>query len=249
MPKFFVEEIEGNVAKIKGVDVNHIQKVLRKKLGDTIEICDKTKRTNYISQIVEMTEMEIVCKILKKIEEEEKEEIAVTIFQGLPKAEKMEWIIQKSVELGAFEISPVEMKRCVVKIDEKAKAKKIERWQKIAEAAAKQCGRNDIPRVLEISNIKQVAEISKQYDAILLAYEQEQNYSIKQAIEILKEKKAKNLKIGIVIGPEGGLEEGEVNILKEAGAKVVTLGKRILRTETVSLAVLSILMYELGTLN
>ena len=158
----------------------------------------------------------------------------------------MELIIQKSVELGANAIIPVDMKRCVVKLDSKSEEKKIERWQKISESAAKQCGRNNIPEVKHLVNIKDICNLIKDYDVMIVAYENEKENTLKQElIKIKQENNFNNLKIGIVIGPEGGLEENDVKLLKESGAKIITLGSRILRTETVALNMLSIIMYEL----
>ena len=159
----------------------------------------------------------------------------------------MEYIIQKSVELGVYDITPVEMKRCVVKLNEKDKSKKIERWQKISEVAAKQCGRDIIPQINNIINIKNICNLIQEYDMVLVAYENEEKNTLKEQLEnIKKQNNSKSkVKIGIIIGPEGGLEEKDVETLKENGAKVITLGRRILRTETVALNVLSIIMYEL----
>ena len=158
----------------------------------------------------------------------------------------MEYIIQKSVELGVYDITPVEMKRCVVKLNEKDKSKKIERWQKISEVAAKQCGRDIIPQINNIINIKNICNLIQEYDMVLVAYENEEKNTLKEQLEnIKKQNNSKSkVKIGIIIGPEGGLEEKDVETLKENGAKVITLGRRILRTETVALNVLSIIMYE-----
>ena len=153
----------------------------------------------------------------------------------------MELIIQKSVELGANAIIPVNMKRCVVKLEGKDESKKIDRWQKIAESAAKQCGRSFIPEVKHLANVKDICNLINEYDAIIVAYENEKDNTLKSE---LKKLNSENLKIGIVIGPEGGFEESDVNILRENGARIVTLGNRILRTETVALNVLSIVMYE-----
>ena len=159
----------------------------------------------------------------------------------------MELIIQKSVELGVNAIIPVAMKRCVVKIDPKDEIKKITRWQKIAESAAKQSGRSTIPEIKNIINIEKVNQLIKKYDSVIVAYENEKENTIKHELLILKEKVKTNnkIKIAIVIGPEGGLEEKDVELLKQNGAKIVTLGNRILRTETVALNVLSVIMYEL----
>ncbi len=244
MPKFFVKnnQIENNTIQILGTDVNHIKNVLRLKENDEIEICDSDEQQSYLCKIIELEESFVKCDIVNKIEESRESNIEVTIFQGLPKADKMELIIQKSVELGAYDITPVEMARCVVKLNDKDKTKKIERWNKISEVAAKQSQRDIIPKINNIIKISELANIISQYDGIILAYEKEKDYTIKQELQKLKTQQAQ--KIGIVIGPEGGLEEKEVEMLKNNGASVITLGKRILRTETVALNVLSNIIYE-----
>ena len=245
MPRFFIKEnqIQNNKITIIGEDVNHIKNVIRKQIGDTIEICNQDNEKSYKCEIEKIEEKQITTKIIEELKAQESN-IKVDIFQGLPKAEKMELIIQKSVELGANAIIPVNMKRCVVKLDSKSEEKKIERWQKISESAAKQCGRNNIPEVKHLVNIKDICNLIKDYDAMIVAYENEKENTLKQELTKLKNKQ-KNLKIGIVIGPEGGLEENDVKLLKESGAKIITLGHRILRTETVALNMLSIIMYEL----
>ena len=157
----------------------------------------------------------------------------------------MELVIQKSVELGTFDITPVEMRRCVVKLKEKDKEKKLQRWQKISEVAAKQCGRNIIPKINKIENLKTICQNFKEYDIVLVAYEKEKSTTLKQELKTICKKDKKDVKIAIVIGPEGGIEKEEIEILQENGAKIITLGKRILRTETVALNMLSVIMYEL----
>lgn len=245
MPRFFIKEnqIQNNKITIIGEDVNHIKNVIRKQIGDIIEICNQDNEKSYKCEIEKIEEKQITTKIIEELKAQESN-IKVDIFQGLPKAEKMELIIQKSVELGANAIIPVNMKRCVVKLDSKSEEKKIERWQKISESAAKQCGRNNIPEVKHLVNIKDICNKIKDYDTMIVAYENEKENTLKQELTKLKNKQ-KNLKIGIVIGPEGGLEENDVKLLKESGAKIITLGHRILRTETVALNMLSIIMYEL----
>ena len=158
----------------------------------------------------------------------------------------MELIIQKSTELGVKEFIPVDMERCVSKITGKDEAKKIDRWQKISEVAAKQSGRDMIPKVNGVMTIKQVCNVVNDYDLLIVPYERAEGYSFKDAIEELKKDNKEDYTIGIVIGPEGGFEPSEIELLKNAGAKIVTLGKRILRTETVALAMSSVIMYELG---
>ena len=248
MPKFFVkeEQIQENQIIILGQDVNHIKKVLRAKIGDELQICNSQNGENFLCEIDNLEEEKIICQIKEKIQEQVESNIEVTIFQGLPKADKMEYIIQKSVELGVYDITPVEMKRCVVKLNEKDKSKKIERWQKIAESAAKQCGRSFIPEVKHLINVKEICNWINEYDVIIVAYENEKENTLKQQLKEIKQQINDNsiVKIGIVIGPEGGFEESDIKLLKESGAKIVTLGDRILRTETVALNVLSIIMYE-----
>ena len=246
MPKFFVKDnqIEQEKITIVGEDVNHIKNVLRLKIDDDIEVCNVDTSKNYICEIEKINNDNIECIILNEKNSEAESNIEIHIFQGLPKADKMELIIQKSIELGAKEFVPVEMERCVVKLDSKAASKKIERWQKISEVAAKQSGRDIIPKINEIKNIKKICEIITDYDIVLLAYEGEKENYLKAELEKFKDEK--NLKIGIIIGPEGGITIEEVNYLRESGAKAITLGNRILRTETVALALTSIIMYELG---
>ena len=159
----------------------------------------------------------------------------------------MELVIQKSVELGVYDITPVEMKRCVVKLNEKDKIKKIQRWQKISEGAAKQSGRDRIPRINPIINIKNLCENMKEYDLVLVAYENEKVNTLKQELKKIKQDANKEMKIAIVIGPEGGIDKEEIAKFEEYHAKIITLGNRILRTETVALNMLSIIMYELDS--
>ena len=217
--------------------MNHIKNVLRCQKGEHIEICNSETSKNYLCEINKIEKEEIECNILENLRSNVETDIKVTIFQGLPKADKMEYIIQKSVELGAYDITPVEMKRCIVKLNEKDKEKKIQRWQKIAEVAAKQCKRDIIPKINNITNVKLICNIIQNYDIILVAYEKEKERTLKSELKKIKEYNQKN--IGIIIGPEGGLDEDDVKLLEESGAKVITLGNRILRTETVALNVLS----------
>ena len=207
MPKFFVNsnQIQKNTINIKENDVNHIKNVLRKKINDELIICDSSNSQDYLCEITEIGESNIVCKIKQKLNSEVESNVEVTIFQGLPKADKMELIIQKSVELGVSEITPVEMKRCVVKLKDKDKLKKIERWQKISEVAAKQCGRGIIPKINDVINIENICNLCSKYDIVLVAYEKEQKNSLKSEINKLKEKvnEKDKIKIAILIGPEG----------------------------------------------
>ena len=247
MPKFFVttNQIEGKKISIQNEDVNHIKNVLRAKIDDTIEICDSITSKNYICKIEQIEDKQIYCHIVEEIASNVEPHIQVSIFQGLPKADKMELVIQKSVELGAYDITPVEMKRCVVKLNEKDKIKKIQRWQKISEGAAKQSGRDRIPTIHPIINVHTLCENIKKYDLVLVAYENEKINTLKQELKNIKSDKNKQMKIAIVIGPEGGIDKEEIAKLEEYHARVITLGNRILRTETVALNILSVIMYEL----
>ena len=245
MPKFFINTnqiIENNI-KLIGEDVKHIANVLRKQIGEEINICDIDTSDNFLCKITTINKENIECEIIKKIESETEPNTEITIFQGLPKAEKMELIIQKCTEIGVKTFVPVNMERCVVKLDSKSETKKIERWQKIAETAAKQSGRDIIPKVENLINLKKVCNLIEKYDIVLLAYENEEEHTLKDTLYKIKGKN--NLKIGIIIGPEGGIDENEVKQLENSGAKKITLGKRILRTETVGISVSSIIIYEL----
>ncbi len=247
MPKFFVkdEQINDNIITIIGEDVKHIKNVLRLKVDDNIQICNLKTSKNYTCGISKINNDNIKCVIFNEIDSDCESKIKINIFQGLPKADKMELIIQKSVELGAYEITPIEMKRCVVKFDEKSKIKKIERWQKISEAAAKQSGRDIVPKINNIINVKNICNLFRNYDIVFLAYENEQNNTLKDELLKIKSKAINKINVGIIIGPEGGIDKEEVEVLKNSGAKVITLGKRILRTETASLVLLSNILYEL----
>lgn len=250
MPKFFVKnsQIKNDKIIIIGEDVNHIKNVLRLNVDDDIQVCNLDTTVNYLCGISKISNEEIECIIFKQIDSENESNIHINIFQGIPKSDKMELIIQKCTELGVNEITPVEMKRCVAKIEEKAKEKKLSRWKKISEVASKQCGRDRVPKINEIVNIKKICNSIKEYDIVLLAYENEEENTLKTELLKLKSKENKKLKIGIIIGPEGGIDKEETEYLKENGAKSITLGKRILRTETVAFVLTSIIMYELGDL-
>ena len=246
MYKFFINhtQINENKAKIIGKDVNHIANVLRLKKEDRIILCDKNETISYMAEIIEMHRDYIICEIIEEILENIETNVKIDLYQGLPKMDKMEYIIQKATEIGVRDIYPVITKRSIVKLDEKSETKKIERWQKITEVAAKQSKRDYIPKIENVINLENICKNIEKYDIILLAYEEEKENTLKRALKKLEFNLDKEIKIGIVIGPEGGLDIEEVNKLKEAGAKSITLGKRILRTETASLVILSDIIYE-----
>lgn len=249
MPKFFVEENQVNNDRIfiTGEDVNHIKNVLRMKVGDTFNICNQSSSENYLVEIENFNKDEVECKIIERLENSAESNVKMHIYQGLPKADKMELIIQKSVELGVSKITPVEMKRCVVKLDGKDKLKKIDRWQKISEVAAKQCGRDFIPEICNVKNVNEIIDEFKEYDLVILCYENEKNTYLKDVLNEIKADSSidfNNFKVAAIIGPEGGIDSSEVELIQKSGAKVVSLGSRIMRTETVGLYLLSIIMYE-----
>lgn len=239
MYKFFVEDnqIVENKIKIIGNDWKHISNVLRMKIGEEILVTNKKTSETYKCSIKNINKDEVECVIIEEKIESTELSVKVDLYQGIPKSDKMEAIIQKSVELGVNTIFPVNMKNCIAKI--KDENKKQERWQKISESAAKQSKRNIIPSIEKSVNIDFICNNIKNYDLVIIAYENEENITIK---DILKENKTE--KIAIVVGPEGGLTEKEVDKLINSGAKVATLGKRILRTETAPITMLSMIMYE-----
>lgn len=244
MSKFFVNEnqINGKIISILDEDVNHIKNVLRLKVDEEIKICSIDTSKNYLCKIINFDKKCVECEILEELEAVSESNIEIDIFQGLPKADKMELIIQKGTELGVHSFCPVIFKRSIVKLDEKDKVKKQVRWQKISEVAAKQSGRDIVPKIHEVKKIKDICNVFSDYDIVLVAYENEEENSLKDELKRITEKK---LKIAVVIGPEGGIEETEVEEMKASGAKIVSLGKRILRTETVALVMAAIINYEL----
>ncbi len=245
MHRFFVDEGSlFNVNKtisIEGTDVNHIKNVLRLNLGDEIMVSDGSG-ADYICKISSIMSDAVEADIVDVVKNQAELPVKITLFQGMPKSDKLELIIQKSIELGAFEIVPVLTKRTVVKVDDKKKDKKIERYNAQAEAAAKQSGRGVVPVVRDFMTFKQALEYAKTMDMCIIPYEEAKGieYS-KQVIKEIVGKKS----LGIFIGPEGGFAKEEVDAACEMGAACITLGNRILRTETAGLAILSIIMFEL----
>ena len=245
MQRFFVEPHQIDEAAhqihIVGTDVNHMSNVLRMKQGEEVWISDGGKK-EYRCAIEAFSADEVLLHIIYAQEPDYELSSRIYLFQGLPKADKMELIIQKAVELGAYEIIPVETKRCVVKLDGKKAAKKVDRWQQIAESAAKQSKRMLIPNVHQVLSFKEALKYAESMDIRLIPYElakgMQETKEILAAIET-------GQSIGIFIGPEGGFEEKEVEAAISEGAKPITLGKRILRTETAGLAILSVLMFQL----
>ena len=218
---------------------------MRYKIADYLEICDENA-IRYQTKIINFTDKSAICEIQNIIEGTTETPFCVTLYQGIPKADKMEQIIQKNTEMVVFEIIPVAMESSIAKIEEKNKIKKIERWNKIAIEASKQSGRQKIPKVQEPINFKNIIENISKYDIVLLLYENEKSVTMKEVVEEAIQKNSKLQNIAVIIGPEGGFSKQEVNILSRVeNVQVVTVGNRILRTETAGIAVLAMLVYAL----
>ncbi len=236
-------DVQDERLTITGPEVNHIRNVMRLKPGEEISVSIGGDGKEYRYGIESYTEDSVLCRLRFVKDKEVELPVKVLLFQGLPKADKMDLIVQKAVELGAAEIIPVSMERCVVKLDAGKAAKKTARWQTIAESAASQSRRSIIPRVLAPMSMKEAVEYAKEQTEVrVIPYElQEDDGSVKQYLESLKEGQS----VSIFIGPEGGFAPGEVELAKEAGIRPISLGRRILRTETAGLAILSWLIYIL----
>ena len=247
MQQFFAEPswIRENKIYMQGADVNHIKNVLRMKPGEDVRVNDGRGKT-YLCCISSYEEQTAVLDILKELDSDTELPSRIILFQGLPKGDKMEWIVQKAVELGAYSIVPFAAKRSVVKLDEKKAAKKQARWQLIAKGAAEQSGRGIIPEVSAVQTFTEALRMAGELDVVLIPYELEEG--MKETARVLENIEC-GQSVGIFIGPEGGFEEEEVERAKEAGAYAITLGKRILRTETAGLTTLSVLMYHLESRN
>lgn len=244
MYRFYVsqEQIGEGEIRIVNQDVNHIKNVLRLEKGDWLVACDGAGR-DYVCRIYGISGTEVVLSVEKVQESGTELDTRITLFQGIPKKEKMEFIIQKAVELGAFEIVPVMMRRCVVRLsDEKKIQKKLERWQAVAEAASKQCDRGIIPVVHAPVTMAGAFDMAGSLEYNMIPYELQDG--ITESRHVVEEA-CRHSSVGIFIGPEGGLEREEVEQAIAIGAHPITLGKRILRTETAGMALLSIMMFHL----
>ena len=245
MYRFFVKanELEQSPVVITGDDFNHIHNVLRLKKGEEVLLCDGGEKEYLcVIQGYDMEESKVLLEITDVFGNARELPSKITLFQGYPKGDKMETIIQKAVELGAFEVVPVMMKRCVVKLDNKKASKKIERFNNIALSAAKQSKRGRIPEVSSVMTMKEAVEYAKKMDYVLLPYENAEG--MKQSKESIQNAIG-NKHIGVFIGPEGGFETSEVEMIEAIGGKTISLGHRILRTETAGMTVLSLLMFIL----
>lgn len=243
MHRFFVEpsQIQKDEIEIRGGDVNHIRNVLRMRTGDELLVSDGYGN-EYQCRIRVCAEDMICTDILKRRRIESELPCRITLFQCLPKGDKMELIIQKAVELGVYEIIPVITKNAVVKLDAKKERSRLERWQAISESAAKQSGRSKIPKVEKVMLLKEALEMAEGLDRILIPYENQSGIDTMR--KALEETGEDTRSIAVFIGPEGGFDESEILLAKEQGAVPVSLGRRILRTETAGLAILSLFMMK-----
>lgn len=243
MYRFFAapELCHGETIAITGEDYNHIKNVLRLRCGEQITVSNGSDR-EYICEIIEYTDSEVIAKIQDVLGSNAELSAEITLYQGYPKGDKLELIIQKAVELGAVRIVPVMTKRSIVKLDEKKAAKKVERFNAIALSAAKQSKRGIVPVVDRVMTYREALEDAKKCEMNLIPYEDAKG--IAHSKEVLKGVKGKK-SLGIFIGPEGGFDAEEIAAAEAIGAECITLGHRILRTETAGMTVLSIIMYEL----
>ena len=243
MQHFFVtpDQVKEERVYIEGSDVNHMKNVLRMRVGEEVMISDGNNQT-YRCAVQEYGEDIAILKIMERGLVDTELPSNIYLFQGLPKQDKMELIVQKAVELGVYQVVPVATKRCVVNLDDKKAAKKVDRWQQIAESAAKQAGRGYVPEIHPVMNYREALEYAKKLDVVLIPYELADGMQeTKRIIDSIRPGQS----IGIFIGPEGGFEQEEVERATACGARVITLGRRILRTETAGLTTLSVLMFHL----
>ena len=244
MHRFFADEsgIQNGTARLNEVDSRHALRVLRLEVGDEVDlVCEPA---HYLAGIAAIEDGMVTVAIRGELRPTEAG-TQVTLYQGLPKADKMELIAQKATELGVYAIRPVAMERCVVKLEGIDAAKKTERWQKIAREAVKQCARTSVPEVLEVKKLAQLKDEFAQLDVLIVPWEEARDGSIRAALAPFAGRE--DLRVGILIGPEGGISQKEAMWLAEnANAKLVSLGPRILRTETAGLAGLTMVMAYMG---
>lgn len=244
MPRFFIDESNINtndgetIITLYGDDAHHISRSLRMAAGEKIEACDKCG-TVYLCVLEGFFEKEVTCRVIESAPAKSEPSVKITLYQALPKGDKMETIIQKSVECGVYEIVPFRSEHCIVKLDFKDGEKKKERWQKISESAAKQSGRGIIPEVLAPLDFKPAIERANKSELVLFCNEHERERSLKK---VLQGTNAKS--ISVIIGAEGGFSPKEADYIEKGGATSISLGKRILRCETAPTFILSAISYE-----
>lgn len=244
MYHFFVspDQIGEREIRIEGSDVNHIRNVLRMTIGEQISVSDGQQGKEYRCEITLLEEDCVTAKIMWAQEADTELPSKIYLFQGLPKSDKMELIIQKAVELGVYEVIPVATRRAVVKLDKKKEESKRKRWNAISESAAKQSKRTIIPEVTSVMTFAEALKYAADLDVKLIPYELAEG--MEETRRIISKIKPGN-SVAVFIGPEGGFDESEIALAEDAGVKPITLGKRILRTETAGMTVLSVLMFQM----
>ena len=242
MHRFFIPKPFKQEMQITGRDAHHIIDVLRMGPGDPLQVV-ADDGISFLGEIADIGTNAVTVSAKEILRETHEPNVSISLLQGLAKGEKMELVIQKAVEIGVAEIFPLAMDHSVVVLDRSKAGKKAERWQKIAEAAAKQSKRDVIPAVHEVMTLGQVLQKEK-WDLLLIAYESENRISLKEALQAHKDAK----KLGVIIGPEGGLSNEEVEVAQDAGGIAVSLGRRILRTETAGLVAATAILYETDNL-
>lgn len=247
MPRFFIEpeKVKDEVVKITGSDFNHISNSLRLKEGDVITVSGGNC-WDYVVELVEFQESTVTGRIIKRQKNNNEPSVKITLAQAIPKKNNMELIVQKATEIGVYSIIPLETSRTIVKLKGDKRKKRIERWQKIVEEAAKQSQRGIIPEVMDLHTLQELKKIQDDYDLILIPWEKEYKKDIKKIWNNFQETEKNN--ILIIIGPEGGFAVEEIDFVTSIGGIPLTLGPRILRTETAGLVTLTILLYENGEL-
>lgn len=248
MHRFIVDpnNIQNGCVKIDGADLNHLRKVLRLGPGDTINVFDGSGR-EFEARLLSVDKTCALAEIKASLQAETEPKTRLTLFQGIPKGEKMDLIIQKTVELGVYRIIPVITDRTVIQLDKDNGVKKALRWSRIAREAAKQCRRTFVPDVSEPVSFDEAIDAAKGYEAVLLLYENESKKCLKEILKCYTINKIGE--IAVFVGPEGGFASHEMEKYTNEGFDVAGLGKRILRAETAAISVISIIMYEMGELD
>lgn len=242
MRRFFLDGIIDDTMELIGTDAHHIARVLRMAVGDEVVIADQDGRTAR-ARIDKITDAVVTLSYQEEIADDSEPTVKVRLAQCLPKSDKMDFIVQKAVELGACTIQPIASENCVVKYTADKAAKRVERWQKIAYEAAKQCKRAVVPTVADVIGLKNFLDTIAADETVLFCYEAEDGHTLRQALA-----EHQTGKYTVLIGPEGGFSPEEASLCRQMGAQPVTLGSRILRTETASLAALTMVLYECGEL-
>ena len=242
MRRFFLNGVIDETMELTGTDAHHIAHVLRMAVGDNVIIADENERSAK-AEITAITDEVVTLSLSEYLEDDSEPTVKVRLAQCLPKSDKMEFIVQKAVELGAVSIQPVNSENCVVKYTADKQAKRVERWQKIAHEAAKQCKRAAVPTVEPIITLKELLSRVDGDETVLFCYEAEDGRTLRQALASYQAEK-----YTVLIGPEGGFSPEEARLCQEMGAHPVSLGSRILRTETASLAALTMVLYAHGEL-